>query len=80
MTTTNGAKELKRVKREKPNRCDGHVWLVDHTIYRCDKCLNENAFTVHRQCSKCGKHEVCRVTAPGWSNSTRMYDLPNLRK
>lgn len=77
-TTGNGLRELKRIKRPKPKRCDGHYWLIDHTIYACDRG-NEDAFTVHRQCHKCGRHEICRVRHPVFTNNVKSYELPDLR-
>ena len=40
------------------NKICKHFWLYEHAVYGGDK----DKTSVHRQCQKCGLHQVGRVT------------------
>lgn len=53
--------------------CDHH-WVYEHTVWQG---RSENECAVHRQCSKCGLHQMAYTEM--WSKPLKVYKLPDLR-
>lgn len=75
--------ELKPLKREKKSNArkphHEHHWAYEHMIYGLGDMASEG-IAVHRQCSECGVHELCKVYMPKWTRNVKGFDLPNLNK
>lgn len=59
--------------KAKPN-CK-HDWFFEHTIYQ-GRSVSKNSAAIHRQCSKCGKHEMAFVSK--WVAKPRGYSVVEL--
>lgn len=71
----NGLKKLKRETKPRHKQCQ-HNWCFAHSIYAMN---DADGLAIHRQCSKCGIHELCKIPQPRWTRSIGGFDLPNLR-
>jgi hypothetical protein len=59
-------------------KCD-HWWTYEHVIYQ-SRQNTKNGIAVHRQCSRCGVHELTKIHNPKWTRDTRGFSLTDMRK
>lgn len=57
-------------------RCK-HNWYFEHTIYQGPRGEKDNRCAVHRQCQKCGQHQMALTTR--WRKPYKGYQLSDLR-
>ncbi len=77
----NGLKPLRPVKAKpgKRERCE-HYWAYEHAIYSISADGIGDGIGVHRQCDKCGIHELCKIPSPRWTRNVKGFALTDMRK